>query len=192
MQDESLDKKSIFSIFTEYKTSLSRFVRRYGRLEGDVEDILQETFLNTFAASKNSTIEFPKKYLFTTAKHLASREKTRVSAKLTDYIEDSSDSILLSNDEDAFQLLSAYQEQQILKKALASLPSKCQQVTRMRLIHGMRLKDIAEQLALSVSTVEKHVAKGLERCDDYVSQATTEARSNDGVSVKKRQQRNYK
>ena len=171
MQDESLDKKSILAIFSEYKLSLSRFTRRYVNRDSDLEDILQETFVKTFTANKQSKIHFPKVYLFKTAKNLAIRENTKIGTRLTEYIEDSGESLLLSNEHDAFQNLSEQEEHQILLSAIAALPTQCQRVTRLRLLEGVKIKCIAKQLDISVSTTEKHLAKGIERCDEYIASA---------------------
>ncbi|MEP4891941.1 MAG: RNA polymerase sigma factor [Aliiglaciecola sp.] len=169
MQDESLDKKSILSIFSEYKTSLTRFARRYVNRDSDLEDILQEAFVKTFVADKQRNITFPKVYLFKTTKNLAIRENTKMATRLTDYIEDSNDSLLLSNENDGFKHLSEHEEQTLLLAALDSLPVQCQRVTRLRLLEGVRIKDIAKQLNIAISTTEKHLAKGIERCDAYIS-----------------------
>ncbi|MBR9792573.1 MAG: RNA polymerase sigma factor [Gammaproteobacteria bacterium] len=188
MQDESLDQKSIFSVFTEYKSSLARVVKRYLRKESDVDDILQEAFLQTYAADRSTPIQLPKVYLFKTTKNLAVRENSKISTKLTEYIEDSGDSVLISDDKDAFELLSEQQEQKLLLEAIALLPEQCQRVTKLRLINGVRIKDIAVMLNISVSTTEKHIAKGLERCDEYVRQAlSTAIQQKDNVDNKQKQ-----
>ena len=40
----------------------------------------------------------------------------------------------------------------------------------MRKVHGMPHKDIAEQLGIARSTVEKHLTKGLEVCDCFTKE----------------------
>ena len=192
MQDETLDKKSIFSVFTEYKSSLASVVKRYLRKEGDVDDILQEAFLQTYAADRSTPIQLPKVYLFKTTKNLAVRENSKISTKLTEYIEDSADSILISDEKDAFELLSEQQEEKLLQEAIALLPEQCQKVTKLRLINGVRIKDIAVMLNISVSTTEKHIAKGLERCDEYVSHALTMATKQKNNVDNKQKQSNCK
>ncbi|KFZ36000.1 hypothetical protein HR45_18800 [Shewanella mangrovi] len=173
MQDESSEKRSLFAIFSECKSSLSSVVRRYSNRHHDVEDILQEAFLNAFLAEKSKPIHAPKKYLYTVTKNLAIRENSKVATKLTEFIDDHADPLLLSNEDDLFEQLSAEQERQLLLEALNQLPSQCQQVTRLRLINGIKVKDIALMLNLSIKTVEKHMAKGLERCDEYILHATS-------------------
>lgn len=192
MQDETLDKKSIFSVFTEYKSSLASVVKRYLRKEGDVDDILQEAFLQTYAADRSTPIQLPKVYLFKTTKNLAVHENSKISTKLTEYIEDSADSILISDEKDAFELLSEQQEEKLLQEAIALLPEQCQKVTKLRLINGVRIKDIAVMLNISVSTTEKHIAKGLERCDEYVRHALTMATKQKNNVDNKQKQSNCK
>lgn len=192
MQDEMLDKKSIFSVFTEYKSSLASVVKRYLRKEGDVDDILQEAFLQTYAADRSTPIQLPKVYLFKTTKNLAVRENSKISTKLTEYLEDSADSILISDEKDAFELLSEQQEEKLLQEAIALLPEQCQKVTKLRLINGVRIKDIAVMLNISVSTTEKHIAKGLERCDEYVRHALTMATKQKNNVDNKQKQSNCK
>jgi RNA polymerase sigma-70 factor (ECF subfamily) len=173
MHDELLDKKSIFSVFTECRASLKKVVQRYSNRESEIDDILQEAFLRTFAANKVNTITFPKSYLYTTTKNIAVRENSKVATKITEYIEDSSESLLISEEKNAFDLLSAEQERAILLDAIKSLPTQCQRVTKLRLIDGVRIKDIARQLNISVSTTEKHISKGLLRCDEFIRLATS-------------------
>ncbi|WP_158768886.1 RNA polymerase sigma factor [Paraglaciecola sp. L1A13] len=169
MQEDVLRKKSILSVFSECKSSLANVVRRYVKKEYELEDILQEAFVKTFVADKQKQIKFPKLYLFKTTKNLAIRENTKISTRITEYIEDSGESLLISKEQDAFAHLSKQQEKALLLAALNSLPKQCQEVTRLRLLDGVRIKDIALQLNIAVSTTEKHIAKGLERCDDYIT-----------------------
>ncbi|ABG39463.1 RNA polymerase, sigma-24 subunit, RpoE [Paraglaciecola sp. T6c] len=169
MQEDLINKKSILSVFSECKSSLANVVRRYVKKEYELEDILQEAFVKTFVADRKNQIKFPKLYLYKTTKNLAIRENSKISTRITEYIEDSSESLLISKEQDAFAHLSEQQEKALLLAALNSLPKQCQEVTRLRLIEGVRVKDIALKLSIAVSTAEKHIAKGLERCDDYIT-----------------------
>ena len=53
-------------------------------------------------------------------------------------------------------------------RAVASLPAQCRKAFLMRKVYGMSHKDVAEQLGISISTVEKHVASGLLRCSTHL------------------------
>lgn len=168
MTDEAPEKNSVLSAFMECQVSLKLFIQRYIRKDSDTDDVLQEAFMRTYAADKKENIKFPKTYMYKTAKNIAIRENTKMATRLTEYIEDYDGPMLFSNEASAFDLLSDKEDQILLKHAIESLPPQCQKVTILRLIHGMRLKDIAENMGISLSTTEKHISKGLERCDIYM------------------------
>lgn len=169
MTDE-VDKKkeTVLDAFNECKSSLFRYIKRYIGSKDDPEDILQEAFVRTYRANEQTDIQFPKTYMFKTAKNLAIREKTKMAARLTEYIEDYSGPTFSSNEPSAFDNLEKKQNQQLLAAAFDTLPPKCRRVTVLRLIYGMPLKDIAHEMGITLSTTEKHIAKGLERCETYV------------------------
>ena len=56
-----------------------------------------------------------------------------------------------------------------LNKAIADLPPQCQKVLVMRKIYGFTHKEVAESLHISVKTVEKHLTKGLQRCQQALT-----------------------
>lgn len=51
-----------------------------------------------------------------------------------------------------------------INDALLELPVLTRKIFSLYRLHGVKHKDIAEQLGISVSTVEKHVSKALSRC----------------------------
>jgi len=57
-------------------------------------------------------------------------------------------------------------------EAVAGLPPQCRRVYLMRKVYGMSHKEIAGQLGIAVSTVEKHLIKGVKLCDRYVREKT--------------------
>ncbi len=53
-----------------------------------------------------------------------------------------------------------------LQEAIAELPVQCRKVFTLRKVYNLSPRQIAERLGLSVSTVEKHLVKGLRYCSD--------------------------
>mgnify|MGYP000058901399 CR=1 FL=1 len=184
MTDEIEEKDNVLNAFGECKASLMRYIKKYIGKKDDPEDILQEAFLRTYKADKATHIEYPKTYMFKTAKNLAVREKTKMAARLTDYIEDYSGPAFSTNESSAFDALDKKQNRELLISAFDALPHQCRRVTVLRLVQGMPLKDIAQELGITLSTTEKHIAKGLERCETYVrlhsgnSRMTSESSAN--------------
>ena len=52
--------------------------------------------------------------------------------------------------------------------AVDRLPPLCRRVFVLRKVHKLSHAEISEVLGVSESTIEKHVAKGLVRCRDYL------------------------
>ena len=55
-----------------------------------------------------------------------------------------------------------------VKAAIVEMPPQCQRVFIMHKVYGFKYKEIAQQLGISVSTVEKHIMTGLKKCRQSV------------------------
>ena len=142
------------------------------RRSSDIEDIAQEAFLRAYAAERSRPIEQPKSFLFRIAKHVALSQLSRKARQITDYIEDSDASAVIQIENPAKDEVSARQTLGLHCEGVADLSSACRQVYLLRKVHGLSHKEIAEQLGIAVSTVEKHLIKAVEQCDRYVRERT--------------------
>jgi RNA polymerase sigma factor (sigma-70 family) len=154
--------------YARHESSLKRFIARFMRSPPDIEDIAQEAYLRAYAVERNRPIEQPKSLLFHIAKHVALSQLTRKARQITDYIEDSDDSAVIQVENSAEDEISARQILGLHCEAVAELTPQCCQVYLLRKVHGFSHKEIAEQLGIAVSTVEKHLIKAVEQCDRYL------------------------
>ena len=163
-------KTRIFETFQKNESSIKRFVSRFFMTENDIEDIVQETFLRAYEAEKQRSIEEPKAYLYRVAHNLALANASRKPDKLTEYLDELSfdESGSLSTESLESSVISQ-QALGIYCEAIASLRPQCRKAVLLRKVYGWAVKDIAEQMALSVSTVEKHLARGLADCDRVIA-----------------------
>ena len=108
---------------------------------------------------------------------------------LTEYLEDAVQIDYADSTESPLDTLSNDEERALLQQAIDSLPAQCKRVTSLRLNYDFAVKEIAEELHLSLSTVEKHLAKGIERCDSYMREFVSESksiRSEDEMPIKRK------
>ena len=164
--------KSRFAILAEFNSSrmsLRSFISRYVISPQDIDDVSQETFLRAYKAEKEKQIEHPKAFLFQIAKNLMMSEFSRKARKITDYIEDYEGSNELLSTDNLESNVMAQQKLGIYCEAVASLPTQCRRVVIMKKVYGMQNKAIARRLELSVSTVEKHLAKGIRRLNSTIT-----------------------
>ncbi|MFC7292779.1 RNA polymerase sigma factor [Hirschia litorea] len=161
----------LLKAYIENKDSLQRFLRRYLSRTQDIEDVSQEAFLRTFMANRSKKINAPRAFLFQTAKNLALNELVKKSNTTTDNVEDIDVACGATWFENSVDV--GYESKQklvLLTEAVASLPSRCQKVFILRKIEGLKVKEIAHQLGISVSAVEKQIAIGILKCEDYLSE----------------------
>lgn len=158
----------------------------------DALEVSQEAYLKVYCVlrSRSDRDHSPKALLFTTARNLAisrlrhqqviDRESLAVGVSQELRVDRSNAEQGASNRESVNALL----------EVINSLPPKCRTVLLLRLVEGLSQKDIAARLGIAVSTVEKHLAKGLHLSRDAMRQraagdvpSTREARLAVGVAT---------
>lgn len=161
---------SVLGAFQLHRPALHRFIARFLFNRQDVEDVAQEAFLRAFSAEKNTEIDQPKSYLFRVAKNLAVSQLRLKSRQITSYLDDEDTSDNLASGWTLDDEMMARQKLGIHCEAVASLPPQCRKVYLLRKVHGLRHKAIAERLGIAISTVEKHLNRGVELCDLYINE----------------------
>lgn len=165
-------KYSVVSkIFLENQSAIKRFLARFLSGAHDIEDVAQEAYLRAFKAEKDQEVRSPKAFLFRIAKNIALNELAKKSRLLTDYIEDSGSSDVIGDETSPEQRAAEQQKLAVFCQAVAALPAQCRRAFLLRKVYGLSHKEIAAELNISVSTVEKHVAEGLARCSSYLREA---------------------
>ncbi len=157
----------LFAAYLRCERPLKRFLSRFARSE-DVEDLAQEAFLRAFDAEVGQEIRSPKAYLFRVARNIALRDLSKKSRQLTDYLEDAIDEGPLGQEASCEDEVIAQQKLEHCCRGIADLPEQCRRVFLLRKIHAYSHKDIAEELGISTRTVEKHIAKGVDRFTEYM------------------------
>ena len=159
---------TVSAAFIEHNSFLKKFLTRYFSSEHDIDEIAQEAFLKAFEAERHQEIRSPKSFLFQIAKNAALHRLTRKSRLITDYIEDLGKREFESDTASVEEQVAANERMAVFCQAAASLPAQCRRAFLLRKVYGFSHKEIAERLGISVSTVEKHMAKGLQRSSAFM------------------------
>ncbi len=155
--------------FVVHQSALRRFIARFFSRPQDIEDVAQEAYLRAFDAQRaGEQVRSPKAFLFRIAKNVALNELARKSRLLTDYIEDSAAQDVVDQGSSTEEQVMSQEKLALFCRAVASLPVQCRKAFLMRKAYGLPHSEISDQLGISVSTVEKHVASGLQRCSVYL------------------------
>lgn len=178
-KDASLKKSSleaigsrfaIYDTFVRINKPLRRFISRHLVTSNDIDDIAHEAFLRAYEVEKSRKIDEPSAFLFRIARNLIFSEAKKKSRKITDYIEDIEYLDVLLTDDSLEDNLMAQQKVGILCEAVASLPPQCRRVFLLKKVYGMSQKEIAENMGIAVSTIEKHLSKSIRDCNTVVNQ----------------------
>ena len=161
---------SISTAFIQNSPLLKRFLTRFLSEQRDIDDVVQETYLRAYTAVRDKRIDYPKAFLFRIARNIALTELTKKSRQITDYIEDFDLPIVIDNSTSVEDEVEARQQLGIYCEAVAALPEQCRRVYLLRKVHGLSHKEIAERMSLTVSSVEKHLIKGVLKCKAYMQE----------------------
>ena len=158
----NVDWNSFFqSVYKTYYSRLCVFAYGFLQNENDAEEIVQNVIMKLWEQKdKINEIENMQAYLFRSVKNqclnfikrdkLANVYKTEAWKELKELEEQTMSS---TQPED--------NEQQIkqLKEAIETLPERCQEVLKMSKFEGLKNKEIADELQISLKAVEANISR---------------------------------
>jgi len=139
---------------------------------GEVEDIVQETYVRACRASQASELRSPRSYMLRTAKNLALDHVKRAEYRLADSIADEDESEghqELPMAKDTLDQVCSDEEFATFCAAVRGLPVQCRRAFVLRKVYGYSQREIAQEMQISEKTVEGHIAVGITRCKRIVS-----------------------
>ena len=172
---------SLADAFFACRQRLARIVARIVPPQ-DVEDIVHETYVRVCEYVTRSRVIEPRALMVTVARNLAldhrKRSENRMTRRFSDEFEIES---ILAKDatDESFNVVASHQEFSQFCDALRKLPVQCRRVFILKKVYGFSQKEIASELNISESTVEKHIAMGLQLC---ISHMRSEAQPKSGLS----------
>jgi len=156
-------------VFTSHAQGLVRFLYRKVKNWEDAEDIAQNAFIRIQRLTQTGELDNPKAYLYQTASNLAI-DKIRREKLHNAYIQSEmldSNSAVQPVETDTYcpeRQLRARQQLARVETALQQLPHKCRQAFMLHRVRNMSYNDIAHEMNVSVSSVEKYILQALKHC----------------------------
>lgn len=154
--------------FIKNQSFLKRFLTRFLSSSQDIEDVVQESYLKALGAEKKHEISSPKAFLFRIARNEALKELQKKSRRITDYLDELDIPEAATSDTLVEDSSIAKQRFGLFCQSAVEMPPRCRKAFLMCKVYGFSYKEIASHLGISVSGVEKHIARGLEICNAYV------------------------
>lgn len=164
-EDWSGDDNAVLAeqMYRTYQPELLAYCRR--RLNGDAQaaaDVAQETFTRIISARRIYQAEAPRSLIYRIAGNLCIDHVRRQGSRrrgeegLTHYVD-------VCDAQTPERIVAAQQELAQIEATIVALPPRCQQVYILHRYEGMSYAAISAYCGISLSVVEKHMAKALKR-----------------------------
>lgn len=167
---------NILSIFLSLRGSLARAVLRIVPPK-EIEDIVQETYVRVCQIERKDKIREPRALLFKTAHNLALDHVKRAESRLAVSVEETDISGFGEAEslaDETFDQVASNEEFSQFCEAVRQLPMQCRRAFVLKKVYGYSQREIAREMNLSESTVEKHIAQGIKRCTYFMMQQIDE------------------
>jgi RNA polymerase sigma-70 factor (ECF subfamily) len=148
--------------------ALTRYIRRNWRNESDVAELRQEIYARAYEAAQAQPPTNTKAYLFTIARNHLINSARRAQIVSFDLVADLESSAVMVDEATPDRLFTARDELRRVQAGLDRLPPRCREVIVLRRVEGLSQKEVAEQLGISVSTVEQQLTKGMRALVDFM------------------------
>lgn len=148
--------------FLAHVRHLERILRGRGRTREETEDLIQETFIRVKKyLDEGGEIREPQAFLVTTALNLSRDAREREHRNL--YSQRTLEDLVQLPDVRPMpdEVLAAQQRLARLSNALNRAGPRAREVFLMSRVHGMTYPQIAAHFQLSVSAIEKYMARAL-------------------------------
>lgn len=159
---ETAIRQQLDVLYREHHGWLSGFLCKRLGCSQHAADLAQDTFLRLLSRQRLPEPEQARGYLACTAKRLVIDlyRRRRIEAAYLEQL-NQRPNIQVPSEETRALIIEALLE---LDQQLDTLPAKVRQAFLMNRLDGLGYREIAEHLGVSVSSVEKYIARALHAC----------------------------
>ncbi len=152
-----LTRAEFKALFDEYFQSIRSFVYYKVGNMGLAEDLTQDAFIKLWENRAGVKKETVKSYLYTIANNITINQLKRNQLR---YKFENQIVVFSEKENPEFKLMEKEYEDK-LNKVIAEIPEGSREVFLMNRIEGLKYREIAERLNLSVKAIEKRMSKAI-------------------------------
>ena len=168
----SAKQRTLMKAIRDNETRLRGYLRRFIENRHDLEDMYQEIVTRSLEALESHEVQKSAPFVFGVARNVLRTHFERKARNLIDFVSDYVPEDHAEDAQDLDDVMDRQERMTMFGEAIDGLPPKSQRVFVMSKVYGYSHQEIARELHISVSTVEKHVATGFKRCSDELAERT--------------------
>ncbi|MCB0733713.1 MAG: RNA polymerase sigma-70 factor [Bacteroidetes bacterium] len=152
------DERAFELVFRTYYAELCRFANKYLKSESESEELVQDLFCKLWQKLETISIQSSlKSYLYTAVRNAAFNH-------LKHRLVQQQHELHVRHQADYFETtahLEVSELSQQIQQAIDRLPDRCKEVFQLSRNEGLKYREIAEHMDISVKTVEAQMGKAL-------------------------------
>ena len=168
--NHAITKKAFTTLFDTYYVPLCNYIYSLTKDRQQAEDIVQDTMFIVWESRNNIQSNLSiKNYLYKIAynKFIDTYRGNKVHLSYVDEVKKTALDYFIDKEEDYISNKNA-----VVFAEIQNLPPKCREAFLLSKKQGLKYKEVAEELNISVKTVEIHISKALKRIRDKVKGAS--------------------
>ncbi|MET0638267.1 MAG: RNA polymerase sigma-70 factor [Chitinophagaceae bacterium] len=153
------DENAFATLYRLFGKRLLQFATSITRSKEVAEELVEDVFVNIWAnRQKISTIDTLTVYLYVAVKNRALTIMSRKAKELVtapfDFLEPAMDEFMA----DPYELMITAEMMKRMKVAIDALPPRCKMIFKLVREDGLRYKEVAEILNISINTIDAQMA----------------------------------
>jgi RNA polymerase sigma-70 factor (ECF subfamily) len=167
------DERAFQTLFRKYYSALCRFAHQFLKDGEQAEEAVQDTFVKIWEKRESLNIDSSvKHYFFRSVRNhcLNQIQHQKIKKQYADWVQESAQREIATD-----QFFLEVDLLQRIEKSIDSLPPKRKEIFRLSREQGMKYKEIADTLDISIKTVEaqmglalKHLREDLKDFSNYL------------------------
>lgn len=181
LHSKQMGHSALLEAYYEYQEDLIRFLSRRLKCGFAARDMVQELYLRLLKIQNPAGIENRKAYLFRIASNLAT-DHIRVEARRAELLRECRGVLTRSENKVTPERVAlARWELKLYQKAVQELPPLSRRIFYLNRFEGKSQRAIAEEVGVSVTTVEKHIRRALDHLAATRDRLETQRKRTGGV-----------
>ncbi|MDB5456869.1 MAG: polymerase, sigma-24 subunit, subfamily [Caulobacter sp.] len=144
-----------------HEADVRAWLRRTGGAHFDIDDIVQETYCRLAALRGVDHIVNGRAYFFRTARNIAIERIRRARIVRIDCVTEIDALNVVDHEPSPERIVAGRRELARVQRLIEGLPERCREIFKLRRIHGLSQREVAQRLGVTENVVEMQAMRGL-------------------------------